>query len=83
MKKIAAALISLILVLALAGCGTENDLPSGEKARIDFIDGWKAYGCSFEYINENTVKLVREDDGQVFYVPASSILRIWESSDSE
>ena len=61
-------------------CGAsqpETLLPKGEASRIDFTDGWTIDAATFEYINENTVKIVRDSDGQVFYVPNNSIDMIW------
>lgn len=74
-KLIAFALAILLLVMSLAGCSSK--LPSGKASRIDFIDGWSIRAAEFEYVNESTVKIIREDDGQVWYVPTSSIDMIW------
>ena len=80
MKKIIALIICTLILVALTSCG--SDLPKGKASRIDFVDG-NTYDESdsgeltFEYINENTVKIVRASDGQVFYVPNTNIEKIW------
>ena len=75
MKKIICIVICIAFLVALTSCATK--LPKGEASRIDFTDGWKIYEATFEYVNESTVKIVRTQDGQVFYVPSSSIDMIW------
>ena len=76
MKKIICIVICIAFLVVLTSCGTK--LPKGEASRIDFTDSWGGVGEStFEYVNESTVKIVRANDGQVFYVPSSSIDRIW------
>lgn len=78
MKKILAALLvilTLTTAVVLTGCGGTK--LSGNAERIDFTDGWSIRDASFEYINDNAVKIVRKEDGQVFYVPTSSIDMIW------
>lgn len=76
-KLIAFVLAIVLLVTALAGCSAEPELPSGKATRIDFVDGWSIGQSHFEYINDSTVKIIREKDGQVWYVPTSSIDMIW------
>ena len=73
-RCIAFALI-MILIFSMVGC-TSKSLPSGRASHIDFVDGQLIYDCEFEYINEHTVKIIR-DDGQVIYVPTSNIEKIW------
>lgn len=79
MKRTVSILIALLLVLALVGCSTAQTTEklSGKASRIDFVDGWKIGSASFEYVNEHTVKIVRDEDNQVFYVPINSIDMIW------
>ena len=76
MKKLFSLCIALALAFSLVGCSSPT-LPSGTASRVDFVDGWKISRSTFEYLNENTVKFVREDDGQVFLVPITSIDMIW------
>ena len=75
MKCIAFALI-MILIFSMVGC-TSNSLPSGHARHVDLVDGQTIYECQFEYINEHTVMIRRDDDGQVIYVPSSNIKKIW------
>ena len=75
MKKIICIVICIAFLVALTSCGTK--LPKGEASRIDFTNGWEIGESTFEYVNESTVKIVRTSDGQVFYVPSSSIDMIW------
>ena len=84
MKKTLALLLVLTMLLTLVACSSNSTLPSsdstlpkGYASRIDFMDGWKIGPSSFEYLNDNTVKITRTDDGQIFYVPISSIDMIW------
>lgn len=86
MKRIISAFIVVLLTIALVGCTiTTEDTPAatssnrltGYASRVDFIDGWSISGCSFEYLNDYTVKLIRTEDSQVFYVPLSSIDMMW------
>jgi len=87
MKKAFILFVIAALILGLAACTTNREenpsenllakYPSSDHSRIEFIDDREVTG-SFEYLNENTVKIVRESDGQVLYVPHTSILRIWE-----
>lgn len=83
MKKIVCFIICIFILVALSSCGSAlskddgSSLPKGDASRIDFTDGWSIKDASFEYVNERTVKIVREVDGQVFYVPDSSIDMIW------
>ena len=74
MKKIICIVICIAFLVVLTSCGTK--LPRGEASCIDFIDSGYMTEVTFEYVNENTVKIVRIEDGQVFYVPHSSIKRI-------
>lgn len=76
MKKLFSLCIALALAFSLVGCSSPT-LPSGTASRVDFVDGWKISRSTFEYLNENTVKFVREEDGQVFIVPITSIDMIW------
>ena len=75
MKKIICVVICLAILVICTGCGSK--LPKGEASRIDFTDGWTIQEATFEYISENTVRIVRASDGQVFYVPYTNIHRIW------
>ena len=74
MKKIICFVFCIALLVSLTGCN--SNLPKGKASNIDFIDGWTINSSTFEYVNENTVKIVREN-GQVLYVPNSYIKRIW------
>lgn len=66
----------VLLSFTLVNCG--DSLPSGKASRIDFASGWNlTEAATFEYVNENTVKIKRLSDGQVFYMPDSSIEKIW------
>ena len=71
MKKAICLVVSIVILVVLASCGSK--LPKGEASKIDFTNGWEIHESTFEYINENTIKIVRVSDGQVFYVPDSSI----------
>lgn len=77
LKIIITYVLAFVLLLALVGCSSSVNLPKGAASRIDFTDGWEIGASQFEYINETTVKIIRESDGQVWYVPASSIDMIW------
>lgn len=76
MKKIICVILCLVvLVFIFASCG--NSLPSGKASRITLIDGWEIHDATFKYVNENTIKIVRNEDNQVFYIPDSSVKTIW------
>ena len=80
MKKCIALALIMILIFSMVGC-TSKSLPSGHAKHVDFVDGYMISGCQFEYVNEHTVKIIRDDDGQVLYVPISYIERIWVDSE--
>lgn len=78
MKKTICFAICIAILVVLTSCGSsDSTLPKGEASTIYFVDGWKIEDATFEYINENTVKIVRNSDEQVFYAPNSSIDVIW------
>ena len=68
--------VAVLLVLSVIGCMIFS-LPRGSASCIEFSDGWSIGASEFVYINEHTVKIIRRQDGQVFYVPANAIERIW------
>ena len=75
MKKIICLITCIVILFVLTGCGSK--LPKGEATRIDLVGGGTISESTFEYVTESTVKIVREEDGQVFYIPNEQIYRIW------
>ena len=74
MKKIICLAICIAIFVVLTSCGSA--LPKGEAKFIEVRDGMLIKESTFEYVNENLVKIVRASDGQVFYVPHNSIVYI-------
>ena len=76
MKKFILLIICIAILALFSGC-TSITLPKGNASRIDFVDGWSIGESTFEYVNENTIKIIRISDEQVFYVPNNSVDMIW------
>lgn len=75
MKKIICLAICIVMLVALSSC--VPTLPRGEASKIELNGSMTIGDAKFEYLNERTVKIIRESDGQVFYVPDSNIIKIW------
>lgn len=79
MKKLLLVLVIICMLLTLISC---SSLPKGHgQIRVDnVVSYWYAGEGTYEYINENTVKFIRDEDGAVYYFDTSHIVYIKETA---
>lgn len=80
MKKISAIILVclLIIVSMLSGCSSnKNILPKGRASDVSIMDSdsksWFLGSGDFEYLNETTIKFVRDYDQETYYLSASTL----------
>ena len=81
MKKLMFLFVVLATVI-FSSCS--NSLPRGKASTVKIMDGssWRNLGSGqYEYVTENTVKFIRDDDGETYYLNTDNLIYIIEEGD--
>lgn len=86
MKKVIAIILAIVFAFALTAC-SNGSLPKGKASEITGMSSgggtWSFGSGYYEYINETTIKFIRDKDGKTYYLSAGTLMYIIEETETE